>query len=61
MTNVRHIAIASVEPVDVLVSWDFQHIVNLLRVRAFNSVNFKLGCPLLEIRTPREIVHEREI
>jgi hypothetical protein len=50
-----HIALATVARVDVLVSWNFKHIVNLKRIHAFNSVNLKKGYPLLEIRTPREV------
>jgi len=58
IADAQHIAIASAERVDILVSWNFQQIVNLDRIRAFNSVNLKLGYPILEIRTPREVVHE---
>jgi hypothetical protein len=61
IVDAQHIAIASVERVDVLVSWNFQQIVNLDRIRAFNSVNLKLGYPILEIRSPREVIHEKEI
>lgn len=50
-----HIAFATVARVDVLVSWNFKHIVNLKRIHAYNSVNIKMGYPLLEIRTPREV------
>jgi len=50
-----HIALASVARVDVLVSWNFKHIVNLKRIHAYNAVNLKKGYPLLEIRTPREV------
>jgi len=61
IVDAQHIAIASVERVDVLVSWNFQQIVNLERIRAFNSVNLKLGYPFLEIRSPREVIREKEI
>lgn len=61
IVDAQHIAIASVERVDVLVSWNFQQIVNLDRIRAFNSVNLKLGYSILEIRSPREVIHEEEI
>ena len=50
-----HIALATVARVDVLVSWNFRHIVNLKRIHAYNAVNLKKGYPLLEIRTPREV------
>lgn len=50
-----HIALATVARVDVLVSWNFKHVVNLKRIHAYNAVNLKRGYPLLEIRAPREI------
>lgn len=50
-----HIAHATVARVDVLVSWNFRHIVNLQRIHAFNAVNLKRGYPLLEIRSPLEV------
>jgi hypothetical protein len=53
--DAQHIAIATVARVDVLVSWNFRHIVNLERIRGYNSVNLKAGYPLLEIRTPQEV------
>lgn len=61
LVDAQHIAIASVERVDVLVSWNFKQIVNLDRIHAFNAVNIKLGYPILEIRSPMEVLHEEEI
>jgi predicted nucleic acid-binding protein len=51
-----HIALATAARVDVLVSWNFKHIVNLRRIHAFNAVNLKQGYPVLEIRNPREVI-----
>jgi predicted nucleic acid-binding protein len=51
-----HIAVATVIGVDVLVSWNFKHIVNLDRLKFFNSVNIREGYNFLEIRSPREVV-----
>jgi hypothetical protein len=50
-----HIALATVARADILVSWNFRHIVNLKRIHAFNAVNLKRGYPLLEIRSPWEV------
>jgi hypothetical protein len=61
IVDAQHIAIASVERVDVLVSWNFQQIVNLDRIHAFNAVNLKLGYSMLEIRSPREVVYEKDV
>jgi predicted nucleic acid-binding protein len=53
-----HIASATVNQVDVLVSWNFKHIVNLKRIHLFNSVNMREGYRVLEIRTPMEVINE---
>ncbi len=58
LVDAQHIAIATVSRVDVLVSWNFKHIVNLSKIRLYNSVNLKYGYPLLEIRSPREVLYE---
>ena len=55
-SDVLHIAVATVLGVDVLVSWNFKHIVNLGRIKLFNSVNLKEGYSMLEIRSPREVI-----
>jgi hypothetical protein len=52
-----HIAIATIHKVDVLVSWNFKHIVNLDRIRKYNAVNLKNGYSIIEIRNPREILN----
>lgn len=54
-----HIAIATINKVDVLVSWNFRHIVNLDRIKKYNGVNLKHGYMILEIRNPREILKEK--
>jgi len=59
MGDCIHIALATIFDADVLVSWNFNHIVNLNRIRGYNSINYRLGHKILEIRTPREILdHE---
>ena len=51
-----HVALATVGRVDALVSWNFKHMVNLGRIRLFNSVNLELGYGTIEIRTPKEVL-----
>jgi len=51
-----HIAVATVNNIDVLVSWNFKHIVNFKRIRGYNSINTKNGYRNLEIRSPKEMV-----
>jgi predicted nucleic acid-binding protein len=55
-SDALHIAVATVIGVDVLVSWNFTHIVNLNRIKLFNSVNLREGYNILEIRTPQEVI-----
>ena len=56
--DAQHIAAATLAEVDVLVSWNFKHVVNLRRIMGFNAVNLGSGLRPLEIRTPREIVND---
>jgi len=58
LSDARHMAIATVERVDILISWNYKHIVNVNRIRLLNSVNLKLGYPVIEIRSPREVLYE---
>ena len=51
-----HIATATISKVDFLVSWNFKHIVNVYRIRGYNSINLRLGYPALNIHSPKEIV-----
>jgi predicted nucleic acid-binding protein len=51
----QHIAIATLCNADVLVSWNFKHIVNLDRIRGYNGINYQNGHKMIEIRTPKEI------
>jgi hypothetical protein len=51
-----HVALATAARADVLVSWNFKHIVNLGKIRLFNAVNLERGYGLLEIRTPKEVL-----
>jgi predicted nucleic acid-binding protein len=53
--DMLHIALATVADVDVLVSWNFKHIVRLDKIRIFNAVNLELGYKQLQIRSPREV------
>ena len=55
LNDCQHIAIATMSSADVLVSWNFKHIVNLPRIRGYNAINFREGHQMIEIRTPREI------
>ncbi|MBK8807408.1 MAG: PIN domain protein [Bacteroidales bacterium] len=57
LEDCRHIALATINRVDVLASWNFKHIVNLDRIKGYNSVNLRLGYPMIEIRSPKDLLH----
>lgn len=57
LEDCRHIALATINRVDVLASWNFKHIVNLDRIKGYNSVNYRLGYPMIEIRSPKDLLH----
>jgi predicted nucleic acid-binding protein len=55
-----HIALATINKADILVSWNFKHIVNIFRIRGYNAVNLKLGYSQIDIRSPKEIITNEE-
>jgi len=59
-SDALHVALATVGRVDVLVSWNFKHIVNIGRIRLFNAVNLEQGYGPVEIRSPMEVVPDEE-
>lgn len=52
-----HIALATINQADILISWNFKHIVNVDRIRGYNSINIKNGYKQLDIRSPRELMN----
>ena len=49
------LAIATVAEADLLVSWNFKHIVRFDKIRLFNAVNIEYGYKPLQIFSPREV------
>src|SRR5690606_23855966 len=41
--DAAHVATATVHDADMVVSWNFRHIVNFEKIRLFNAVNIRLG------------------
>jgi predicted nucleic acid-binding protein len=55
-----HIAIATIARLDLLVSWNFKHIVNIKRIRGYNGVNLKNGYTSIEIRSPKDLIENED-
>jgi predicted nucleic acid-binding protein len=60
MADARHIAIATVNEVDALVSWNFRHMVNLHRKTIIAGTNIVRGYRPLEIVTPAEVIADAQ-
>ncbi len=58
LNDALHIALATLAKADVLVSWNFRHMVNWRRIRVCNKVNRENGYSAIDIRTPEEIAHD---
>lgn len=56
LDDCRHVAVATFHRVDMVVSWNFRHIVHFDKIRAFNGVNLVKGYGILEVRSPREVI-----
>ncbi len=57
LEDCRHIAMATLKKVDVLASWNFKHIVNLDRIKGYNSINLRNGYAMIEIRSPKDLIN----
>lgn len=52
----QHIATATLNYADVLVSWNFKHIVNLSRIRGYNSINLREGYHTLDLEHQKKFL-----
>ena len=52
-----HIALATKYNANILISWNFKHIVNVVRIIGYNSVNISEGYKPIDIRSPRELIN----
>ncbi len=52
----QHIALASINCVDYIVSWNFKHMVNAPKIEDYNKINLSHGYKTIDIRSPRELI-----
>lgn len=62
VADALHVATATVAGADLILSWNFRHIVNYDRIHKYNGVNALKGYPPIEIHSPMEMsdVNENE-
>lgn len=53
--DAQHIALATIAGVDLLVSWNFKHVVHFEKIQKFNAVNLERGYKPILIFSPREV------
>lgn len=59
-SDALHVALASIAGADVLVSWNFKHMVNIGKIRLFSAVNLERGYRPVDIRSPKEVLPDGE-
>ncbi|MDR3329071.1 MAG: hypothetical protein LBS63_03040 [Prevotellaceae bacterium] len=52
-----HIAIATLCKAHCLVSWNFKHIVNDVRIAGYNKINYERGFNTMDILTPKDLMN----
>ena len=55
--DAQHVAIATINNLDAVVSWNFKHLVNLRRIKLINAVNEQMGYKHIEIVSPHEVIN----
>jgi len=60
VADALHVATAVVAGAELILSWNFKHIVNYDRIRKYNGVNALRGYPSIEIRSPLEMTYGDE-
>jgi len=56
INDARHIAIATISGVSAIISWNFKHMANFMKIQQYNSLNLKQGYRMISIHTPMEII-----
>ena len=58
--DAQHIAAATVGGASAVVSWNFKHMVNFLKIKGYNTVNVREGYRTISIHTPTEMINHYE-
>jgi predicted nucleic acid-binding protein len=54
--DAAHVAAATVAGADLIVSWNFRHMVHYEKIRLYNEVNARLRYGSIDIRSPLEVI-----
>jgi hypothetical protein len=56
LDDALHVAVAVCHGLDVVVSWNMEHLVNMRKVERINRLNLEYRMPPIRIHTPREVM-----
>lgn len=54
-TDALHVAVATIASTEMIVSWNFKHIVNVKKIHGYNAINLLNGYRPIEIHSPLEM------
>lgn len=60
LDDALHVALATVSGCDLIVSWNFKHIVHFQKIPLFNAVNTLNGYNALMIYSPLEVIEDED-
>jgi len=60
LADALHVALATVTGCDLIVSWNFKHIVNYRKIQQYNAVNALHGYGSIAIYSPLEVVDNED-
>jgi hypothetical protein len=58
ITDLSHIAIATVNDLDIVVSWNMRHMVKITTIAKANAINKIQGYHEIKIHTPEEVIED---
>jgi predicted nucleic acid-binding protein len=53
--DAEHIAIATIVGATAIISWNFKHMANFIKIQQYNTISLREGYRLINIHTPMEI------
>lgn len=59
-SDALHIAAASVVGADIIISWNFKHIVQFEKIKGYHAVNLINNYPQIPIHSPTEVISNEE-
>ena len=60
LTDALHVALATVNGCQIIVSWNFKHIVHFQKIPQYNAVNVLRGYGNIAIHSPQEVIEDED-